>query len=90
MWFQTRFLKFSCPKPIFSLCDVDMQRPEPFEQLLKRAIKGSFLPSLVQIQPVVKEEMSFEAIVDDGRLTAMYAGHPTITIAHHEPKAQVS
>ena len=46
--------------------------PEPFEQLSKRAILGSF-------QPVVKEEISFE-IVDDR--------HPTITIAHHEPKDQ--
>ena len=44
----------------------------------------SFLPSLVKIQPVVKEELSFEAIVDDAN------GHPTITIAHHESMAQVS
>ena len=32
---------------------------------------------------------AFEAIVDDTRCTTD-DGHPTITIAHHEPKAQVS
>ena len=40
-----------------------MQRTKPSEQLLKRTIQGPFLPSLVKIQPVVLEEMSFEAIV---------------------------
>ena len=36
--------------------------------------------------------MSFEAIVDDGRqrTTPLDNGHPTITLAHHEPMAQVS
>ena len=39
-------------------------------------------------QPVV-EEMSFEAIVDDARLTTD-DGHPMITIAHLQQKAQVN
>ena len=40
LWFQTRsFLKFSSQESIFNLCDLDMQ------QLLKRAIRGSFLLS---------------------------------------------
>ena len=35
--------------------------------ILWRIIEESFLPSLVQIQPVVKEEIAFEAIVEDER-----------------------
>ena len=59
-----------------------MQRAVTISTIKKRAISGFFLPRLVQIQLVVKEEMSFEAIVD--------VGHPKITIAHYERKAQVS
>ena len=55
----------------------------------KRVISGSFLPNLVKIQPVVYEEMLFEAIVDDTRHMTD-DGHPMITIAHSEPMAQVS
>ena len=40
------------------------------------------IPSTFGQNPASILERSFEAIVDDG--------HLTITIAHHEPKAQVS
>ena len=59
-------------------------------------IKVSFLPSLVQIQPVAKKEMFFEAIAHDvWRKTddAWWTtddGHSMITVNHHEPMAQVS
>ena len=43
-----------------------------------------------KIQPVVKEEISFEAIVDDARRRTTDDGHQMITIAHNEPMAQVS
>ena len=39
------------------------------EQSLKRTSQGTFLPSLVQIGPVVWEEKMFKEIVDDGRRT---------------------
>ena len=39
--------------------------------------------------PAVEEDKSFEAVVNDGRRTTD-DGHPTITVAHHEPMAQVS
>ena len=38
------------------------------EQILKRTSKGTFLPSFVQIGPVVWEKM-FKEIVDDARQT---------------------
>ena len=44
----------------------------------------------------VSEEMSLEAIVDDGRRTTddarrtTHDGHWLMAIAHHEPMAQVS
>ena len=52
LWFQTRLAHVTL------ICN----GLEPFEQLFKRAIYGSFLPSFVKIQPEVLEEMSFEAI----------------------------
>ena len=52
-----------------------MHRLEPFEQLSKSAIDGSYLPCLVKIQSVVYE-MFFEAFVDDG--------YPTNTKSHLE------
>ena len=39
---------------------------------------------------IIKEEMFFEAIVDNRRRLMPDAGHPTITIAHLETKAQES
>ena len=39
------------------------------EQFLKRTSQGTFLPSLVQIGPVVWEEKMFKKIVDDARRT---------------------
>ena len=57
LWFQTRiFFIFSSQKSIFSQCDLDnvtCNGPEPFGPLVKRAIWGSFLSSLVTIQSVV-------------------------------------
>ena len=38
-------------------------------QVLKRTSQGTFLPSLVQIGPVVWEEKMFKEIVDDARRT---------------------
>ena len=35
------------------------------EQFLKKTYQGTFLPSLVQIGPVVWEEKMFKEIVDD-------------------------
>ena len=39
------------------------------EQFLKKISQGTFLPSLVQIGPVVWEEKMFKEIVDDARRT---------------------
>ena len=39
------------------------------EQFFKRTCQGTFLPSLVQIGPVVWEENMFKEIVDDARHT---------------------
>ena len=46
------------------------------EQILKRTSQGTFLPSLVQIGPVVWEEKRFTEIVDDARPTTDN-GHST-------------
>ena len=83
---QEGFLKFSYRKSIFSLY---VQGAQPFEHLSKRAILGTFLPNFVR-NPVVQEEMSFEAIIDDARRRTTNEEHPMITIAHHESMAQVS
>ena len=39
------------------------------KQILKRTSKGTFLPSLVQIGPVVWEEKMFKETVDDALRT---------------------
>ena len=39
------------------------------EQFLKRTSQETFLPSLVQIGPAVREEKMFKEIVDDRRGT---------------------
>ena len=46
-----------------------------YEQFLKRTSKGTFLPSLFQIGPVVLEEKLYKEIVDDARRT------------HHHPRS---
>ena len=50
------------------------------------------IPAMFGVNPaVVKEEMSFEAIIDAGGPRRTWdTGHTTIIIARHEPKAQVS
>ena len=50
------------------------------EQFLKRASKGTFLPSLVQIGPAVWEEKMFKEIVDAARCTTD-DGHITTLLA---------
>ena len=50
-------------KIYFSLCDLDMQGTKTIWTIIKKD-HGS---SLVQIHPLVKEEIHFEAIVDDER-----------------------
>ena len=53
-------------------------------------------PGINKIQPVVQDELSFEAIVEDARHTiheerrTTHDRHPTFTMANHEPLAQVS
>ena len=59
LWFQTSFLYENLFLAHVTLICNGL---EPFEQLFKRAIYGSFLPSFVKIQPEVLKEMSFEAI----------------------------
>ena len=39
------------------------------EQFLKKTSKGTFLPSLVQIGPVVWEEKMFTEMLDNGQWT---------------------
>ena len=43
------------------------------EQFLKRTSQGTFLPSLVQIGPVVWEKKMFKEIVDNGHITTLKA-----------------
>ena len=43
------------------------------EQFLKRTSQGTFLPSLVQIDPAVWEEEMFKEIVDDRHITTLKA-----------------
>ena len=64
---QEDFLMFHLENLFLACVTLICNGPEPFEQILKWSVHGSFLPSLVKIQPVVKEEMSFEPIVDEAR-----------------------
>ena len=58
--------------------------------LILKACHISFIPTKFGHNPASSlESMSFEAIVEDARHTTD-EGHPTITIAHNEPMAQVS
>ena len=47
-----------------------------------------YIPNIKALGLAISEEMSFEAIVDDGQRTTD-AGHWLMAIAHHEPTAQV-
>ena len=53
---------------IFSsaLASILFSRAEQFEQFWQRAMSETFLQSLVEIGPVVNEEMLFKEILDDG------------------------
>ena len=83
---QEYFFKYLCRKLLFSMCDQDMRQTRTIGTILKSAILVSFLPSLVKIQSLVKEELSFEVIVDDAR----YMIHFQLEVLNTVPENRLS
>ena len=94
LWFQTRsFLKFLSRTSMFSLCDQDMQRTKNIWTFIKAGDTMIILVKCFQIPASSLEDVFLSISCWQTTLNARHttdAGHPTITIAHHEHMSKVS